>query len=148
MHLQGTGTAGIGIQILQAGAVYIEDCDIQNFSGKGIDFEPTNAGSKLFVSTTNVLNNANGGVLIKPNLVTATAALDTVTANGNSFGIEVDDNATVTVSNSQASGNLHDGIAAVSTSQNVAISLEKDVISGNVWNGVDFPNVCQSQRVT
>jgi hypothetical protein len=136
LTLQGIGSGINGIRIVSAGEVHIEDCDIQNFTGLGIDFEPTDANAKLFVSNTDLLDNAQGGILMKPAGVPATAALDHVHAVANGFGFRAEDNVVAAISHSLASGNLANGFQTVSSGGGAQMNLESDVSSNNGMNGV------------
>jgi Right handed beta helix region len=133
-----TTTPGLnGIRINSAGVVDIENCVIENFSKIGIDFEPTNAGAKLFVSNTVVRNCATGGVQVQPfGGVNALAAMDNVQSNLNFFGFGAIDNSIVSIHNSVASGNTRNGFIAASTSIGTRLSLDNDMASNNGTNGV------------
>src|ERR1700694_3213444 len=64
LTFEGLGTGLNGIRVTSAGKVYIENCEINNFTGFGIDFEPSGAGTQLFVTNTTVLNNGNDPGLV------------------------------------------------------------------------------------
>ncbi len=132
--LQGSGGGVNGITIVSAAAVYIEDCDIENFSGAAIDFESTAAGAQLFVDGTELLNSGTG-LLVKPNAVAAAAYANGVLAAGNGVGVEIDDNATATVSNSGSVGNTGNGFQVLAASTSSVMNLRGVVASLNM-NGV------------
>src|SRR5215831_9554257 len=74
LTIDGLCNSGLsGIKTLQAGAVHVENCYIDGFSTGGIDFQPTNANSQLFVKNTTVRNCSGGGVWVHPNGVTGLA---------------------------------------------------------------------------
>src|SRR5437660_312577 len=81
--------------------------------------------AQLFVSNTKLLDNSGGGVLIKPSGA-ATAALDHVDAEANQFGVKVQDNAQVSISNSLASGNTQNGMQTLTTSAAAHVDLVND----------------------
>jgi hypothetical protein len=136
LTIQGLGTGLDGIKIVSAGQVHIEDCEIQNFAGLGIDFEPTDANAKLFVSNTDLLDNAQGGILMKPVSVPATAALDHVNAIANGYGFRAQDNMVAAVSNSLATGNRGNGFQTISSGGGAQMNLQTVVSSNNGMNGV------------
>jgi hypothetical protein len=64
--LDGTALTGTtGIQFNSGGTLTVRDSVIRNFSGDGIDFEPS-AGAYLWVSNTVVSDNANTGIAVFP----------------------------------------------------------------------------------
>jgi hypothetical protein len=137
LNLDGDSQNGFnGIKITGAAAVIIEDCTIINWGQNGIDFEPTNPGAMLFVENTVIHNCAGDGILIKPNGVHAMAMIDGVQATQNLNGIEVQDNADVSISHSTASANTTSGFAVdVSTTSSV-VTLESDTAANNLADGV------------
>jgi hypothetical protein len=138
-HLKFQGLRGSGvnaIRITSAAEVHIEDCDIQGFGSVGIDYESTTNGGKLFVSNTDILNCAGGGLLMKPNGHPGTATLDHVFSLDNQFGFRAEDNATVAVRNSVASGNTANGFQTITTASVAKMNLENDLSSNNHMNGV------------
>ncbi len=146
LNLQGSGgaTAGpgiIGIRILAASKVYIEDCLIEGFegagaapNGRGISDERT-AANQLFVTNTTVRNNRVNGIAIAPSSGTPalTAVLDNVRVYGNgNSGILA--NAKVIIMNSNVSGNGNAGVHA--NGGNADVSIERTVLAGNTNHGV------------
>ncbi|HEX4960494.1 MAG TPA: hypothetical protein VF173_06625 [Thermoanaerobaculia bacterium] len=99
LDIEGLGTGLAGIKVLSAGAVHVENCTINNFIQKAIDFEPAAAAantSLLFVNNTIIRRNkgaASGGVFIKPGTnTTIKAILEGVQLYNNQFGVSVDGN--------------------------------------------------------
>jgi hypothetical protein len=116
LDIEGLGTGLNGIRHLSGGSLSVENCTINNFTQKAIDFEPSGA-SQLAVKNTIIRNNvigaASGGIFIKPGAVTfALASIDGVTVTRNTFGIRAENNARVTIRNSVVSGSSQDGIVA------------------------------------
>ncbi len=136
LKINGVGTGLNGIKVIQAAAVFVENCTISNFTGQGIDFEPTNAGAQLFVTNTTITNSAGAGVLIKPNGVAARAALDHVMAEYNGNGFRIEDRANVMISNSTANGNKANGFLVLATSNSAVLNLDNCDASNNTSNGV------------
>lgn len=137
-----TGLPGnIGIRIIAANKVYIEDCLIEGFegtggttSGRGISDERTGA-NLLFVTNTTTRNNRVNGIAVAPASGTPalTAVLDNVRVYGNSdSGILA--NAKVTIMNSNVSGNGNAGVHA--NTGNADVAIERTVIMGNTNHGV------------
>ena len=98
LDIEGLGTGLAGVRVLAAGAVYVQNCAIHNFTAKAIDFQPSSvtAGSNslLFVLNTIIRDNkgaSSGGVFVKPGSnVTARALLEGVQLLNNQFGVSVD----------------------------------------------------------
>lgn len=106
-------------------------------------FEPS-TNAKLFVSdsylTDNGIGHVAGGIYIQPaSGVTATVAISNSRIENNQFGIIADGNAggiiSGTVSNSQITGNIGNGITASTTSSNVVLFIDNTAASGNL-NGL------------
>ncbi|HEX6200122.1 MAG TPA: right-handed parallel beta-helix repeat-containing protein, partial [Thermoanaerobaculia bacterium] len=136
------GTGLNGIRFLAGGALHVEDCTINNFTGKGIDFEPSGA-AELYVKDTIVRNNqvnavTGGGIFVAPPTGgSARISLDNVRMENNVFGLRVDGATQGTVRDSVASGNSTHGFFAQSTAGGVPfLSLESSVASNNGASGV------------
>jgi hypothetical protein len=66
LDINGIGTGLNGIRILQAKSVKIIDTEIFGFVRNGVDFEPSNSGSKLIVHNAHIHDNSGNGVLVAP----------------------------------------------------------------------------------
>jgi hypothetical protein len=138
LDFNGLGTGLSGIKIVQAAAVYVENCTIQEFTGPGIDFEP-DTNCQLFVTNTIVRHNGIGGkglnqagIFVQPtNGATALATIDQSQMDTNLNGLEADNNSQVTVSNSQAAGNSNLGFLAMSATGPVQLTLNNDTEANN-----------------
>jgi hypothetical protein len=104
LDIEGLGTGLAGIRVLAVGSLHVENCTINNFTAKGIDFQPTAAAastSLLFVNNTIIRNNrgaSSGGVFVKSSAtVTPRALLDGVELLNNQFGLSVDGTANSSV---------------------------------------------------
>jgi hypothetical protein len=142
LDIEGAGTGAHGIRFLAGAALHVEDCTINNFAQKGIDFEP-NSSSLLFVSDTVVRNNRvsalnSGGIFVKPTATGfATVTLDNVLIKNNQFGMRVEGGTLAVVRDSTSTGNVTDGFLAVATAVGGAkIQLEASVTSNNLGNGL------------
>jgi hypothetical protein len=88
---QATGnTPGtIGVRILRAGRVTIEDSTIEAFAQSGIDFESTSPNAQLTIDNSQIYNNTGAGLFIAP-LGTGTspsAILTNDKVDGNGCGL-------------------------------------------------------------
>jgi hypothetical protein len=66
LDINGLGTGLNGVRVLQARAVRILDSEIYGFVRNGVDYEPSNAPSKLGVYHTHIHDNTGNGVLDAP----------------------------------------------------------------------------------
>lgn len=141
LTFDGLGTGINGIRIQTAGKVYIQNCQINNFTQQGIDFEPTNAGAELFVTNTTVRDNGNfslntgGGVLIKPSGA-ANATLIGTHIQGNIVGMLVQDGAGATMKDSEAAGNKFAGLNVTTASTAASLFINHVVSANNGGTGV------------
>jgi hypothetical protein len=136
LSINGTGTGLIGIRILAAKDVYIENCEIFGFgtgapNGRGISDERTAAG-RLFVTDTVVRNNGHSGIVVAPAGALVSAALEGVRIEGNvAGGFAITGGAKATVSHSVASGNGAGGFYADGNGGISEMSLAHSVSSHN-----------------
>ena len=151
LNLQGTGgaTGGpgtVGIRILAADKVYIEDCLIEGFeatgaapNGRGISDERSTPG-KLFVTNTTVRNSRSNAVVIFPSggsPQAINAIFDNVRVYGNGgTGIYAGPGTKVTIMNSNITGNGNAGIQADSVTGTTEVNLERTVVSNNTNYGI------------
>jgi hypothetical protein len=142
LDIEGAGSGANGIRFLAGRSLHVEDCTINNFSQKGITFEP-NTAAELYVRDTVVRNSQvsavnSGGILVKPTATgSARGALDNVRLDNNLFGLRVEGGVDLVVRNSVADGNQLNGFLAVSTAVGDAVlTLESTVASNNSLNGV------------
>jgi hypothetical protein len=136
LDINGTGTGLNGVRFTSGGMLYVENSTIYGFTQKGIDFEPT-AASKLSVDRTMVREAAQGGLVVKPGPSGSASAIITNSSFERGwYGVRAEDNSVVTVSNSVANGNSHNGFVAASTANPVSINLDNCVSSNNGNNGL------------
>lgn len=142
LDIEGAGTGLRGIRFLAGGALHVENCTINGFTGNpgvGISFEPS-ANSQLFIKDTFVRGNrigTGGGILIKPAAGgTAVAVLDNVRVERNTFGVRVENSSVVTIRDSTLVNNNSNGLAAVSTGGAINVQAIDSVLSYNGANGV------------
>src|SRR5258708_3856618 len=144
LTFDGLGTGLSAIKILSAGAVFVEECWINHFTGNGantgagIDIEPGAPTTNLNVSLREVKirDNSTAGtfaIFIKPaGGITVKAALDNVVVENNAGGLRAEANSQVSARNSQFSFNTGNGVI----SNGGIISLESTMVTNNGANGV------------
>lgn len=140
LSINGAGTGIIGVRILAASAVHIEDSSIFGFRavsgtnpGRGISDERT-AGGKLLVMNTTIRNNLQSGIVILPasgsTTIKATIDGSRLLNNGNA-GIAASTGAHATVSNSVIAGNGSFGLYADQPAGTTLLNAESCVVTGN-----------------
>jgi hypothetical protein len=152
LDINGFGNGINGIRFLSGGALFVENCQIYGFTGKGIDAQPTTA-AHLFVSDTVIRNNASatgGGILLTPlapgNSLVAT--IDRVRLERNLFGVRADANARVTVRDSVSTGNTTNGYLAISASGPVTMTLENSLAADSTSNGISSQGAASTIRIS
>ena len=137
LTIDGDGAGLSGINFIAGGALHVENCEINGFAQRGIDFFPTGTGtSQLFVKDTNIHGNG-GGIWVKPGAgVTATASIDHVRVEHNLFGIKGEQSSSTVIRDSVAAGNTNSGFVANSGGGLVDVTVENTVSAGNGQNGV------------
>jgi len=130
LSIDGSGSGINGIRFLSGRALYVEETSIFGFTGIGIDIEPSN-GSRAFVHDVVIHDAAGGGVLLKPNGVSASVTIDGTNLDHNSFGLRVEDRGTAEMRNSMVDGNSTNGVTALSTSVAATLNVESTMIANN-----------------
>jgi hypothetical protein len=122
LDLEGIGTGLAGIKVLAAGVVHVENCTINGFTQMGIDFVPAALAastSQLHVSHTILRNNggsSSGGIRVKPGAnVSAKVSIEDSVLRNNQLGLKVEDNSSVTVTNTVAANNVTTGFLAIAS---------------------------------
>lgn len=108
LTIEGAGNGLNGIKILGAGAVHIEDCRINGFTGHGISLEGNSSGAQLFVKNTTIHNCVADGIHLAPTAV-ATVLVEGVNITGCGNGISAAANTLAVVTDTTASGNASVG---------------------------------------
>jgi hypothetical protein len=116
--IEGANTGLNGIRFLNGLSLTVENCVINRFTLKGIDFEPAGAAS-LFVRNTVVRNfnfgGTGGAIFIKPSGVgSASVSLTDVQLQRSVFGVRAEGNSKVSIRSSTITGNSGDGVIAFS----------------------------------
>lgn len=135
LDFEGANTGLNGIRFLAGGSLHVESCTFNRFAQKGISFEPSGM-SQLTIKDTVIRNNLNsvngGGILIQPvGAALARVALDRVRVENNLFGIRAQDNASVTIRDSEFSGNINNGVLALSTGGSAQINVDDSMVSNS-----------------
>ena len=143
LSINGVGSGTIGVRALSGNALHLEHMVISGQTGLGVDFEPSAAsGSPQLVMNDVIVRNTAGGVLVKPGGgLAARATLKNVELDQNSFGLTVNDNSNVVVTNSLITGNSGDGVIASSAGVDAFIGLESTIVSSNGGNGLNSTGV-------
>lgn len=143
LTFDGLGTGLDAIQVNTAGKVYVQNCQINNFSGNGIDFKPTNAGSELFVTNTTIRDNGNfslntgNGILIKSQgSVNVNATIINTHIQGNNVGMVVNDGGQVTMKDSESAGNKNAGLNVTTAGTAANLFLDQVVSANNGGKGI------------
>jgi hypothetical protein len=85
LTINGDGTGVVGVKVLAAKQVWIEDSKISGFTGAGIEFAPSDTTSQLYVDGSTIDGNGDDGVVVAPpngNSDSALLTRDTVEDNG------------------------------------------------------------------
>jgi hypothetical protein len=126
--LDGFKTAAFGIVLTSGGSLTIAHCTVQNFTAAGIRIGPT--GQTNYLITDTVASNNLFGISLSAN--SPKGALDHVSMNENSTGLEAGGLGSVLVANSTASDNANTGILVRSG----AARLYHSAVTGNTGNGI------------
>ena len=126
LQIMGANLGTIGVRILAAAVVSIEDGVITQFAQKGISDERTAGNTKLFIRNTIVSHNASSGIALtatSPNNV----EIENTSSINNLFGVAAGTGNNVMIRRSVFSGN-GTGIEADSGG---AIAVDNSAISNN-----------------
>jgi hypothetical protein len=139
LSINGATTGLIGVKILAAKSVVIENCSIFKFrassmgNGRGISDQRATAGAKLLVQNTTVNDNLSNAIVTNTGAVQMVLNNVRVHDNGGS-GVYAGMGAKVTIRDSVLSGNGNAGVQAADANTEVYIS--DAVISHNTSYGV------------
>jgi hypothetical protein len=128
LQIQGINSGTIGVRILAAAAVSIEDCVITQFAQQGISDGRTAGSTKLFIRNTVVSHNAGTGIGLGAANGSNTEIENTSSIN-NLFGVAATSGNNVMVRRSVFSGNTNSGVEADAGGQ---ITVDNSAISNNV----------------
>lgn len=147
LTIEGIGTGLTGVNFLAGGALHVENCEINGFTQRGIDFFPTGT-SQLLVKDT-IIHGNGGGIWVQPGVgITANASIDHVRVERNLFGIKGEQGSHVVIRDSVAASNTNSGFIANSGGGAVDLTIENSVSTGNGLNGVLSTNPNATVRLS
>ncbi|MDB5711818.1 MAG: putative outer membrane protein [Sphingomonas bacterium] len=140
----GTTVGTYAVRFLSGKSLTMQNVNISNQGTGGVpavSFEPSAAsvGALLLMTDVHIKSVSGPGVDIKPNgNVSVSAVLDHVTISDSQPGVTAEDGATVTIANSNISGNTGRGVYAVSNSGTVTavVNILHTTIASNGNFGV------------
>jgi hypothetical protein len=128
IDISGSGSGLVGISIVAAAAVILEDLEVTGNTKDGIVDKRAESSSMLSIKNTVVAN--NGGVGINGGAQANTITLDNVQSIKNSYGLALAKTNTASVARSVFSNNSTAGIEADSGGQ---LMLDSSIVS---YNGI------------
>jgi hypothetical protein len=136
LTLNSTGAA-FGINVMNVGALFIQNVEVAGFSGNGLNFASA-SGSQLYIEESTFRGNGSTccpAVFIVPSSAGAKASLDHVRLEKNYTGMIVREYARVTMRDSSAVGNTTDGVfvGSVPAAVTAELSIINSVLSNNAW---------------
>jgi hypothetical protein len=136
LTFDGLGTGLAGIKFMTGTDLRVEQCEINNFTAKGIDFVPNQATPSNMQVTDCIIKNcqgaSSGGIHVAPTGGgAANVTIENTRLESNNYGLRAEDHSFVTVNKSSASTNINNGFLAASTSTSVAININDSVSTNN-----------------
>lgn len=142
LDIDGLGTGLNGVRLLQARALYVQNCKIYGFTQQGIDVNPSTGASSLYVSGVDLRSNAQGAIYVRPaGSATVNASITDTIMEFNGRGLRAEDRSVVVVQNSIANDNINNGLVALATSAPVSLSIDGGTSSMNGAAGVYSGNL-------
>ena len=150
LDIDGLNTGLSGIKFIAGGALNVENVEVYEFTGPGIDFEPNQAGnSQLSVSDVIAHNDGGGGILVKPaGGGTANASVLRFQSYQNLFGVRGEDRSNTTVFNTVVASSTANGYVAFSAGTATNLFLESSVASNNATNGINSTGAAATIRLS
>ena len=146
LEIHGNNSNLVGIWLTSGGALNIQNCLIQQFTGAsnaaGIFISPSSGTTEVTIQNTTIKQNSAGVVFQPAGGAVVTASVDRARIDQNTGdGLRADGggggSVTVALSNSSVSMNTGNGVNAVSgSSSNATINLKNDVIASNGLAGI------------
>jgi len=160
LNINGLGSGLQGITVTNdadpntsLAALFVENCNIQQFSGNGIDFKP-DANSKLFVTNTTVQSNnqvagptTKAGIYIHPSGGNTQATITGSHLYNNLNGLEADGNVQVMVGDTDGGGNAQSDFLALLGATINGLSTPESQLTPPVPPGQSSPNSTVSMTV-
>jgi hypothetical protein len=149
LSINGTGTTlGLrGVNALQFGQLYVENCYIQNFSTAGIEASVGTSGSVIYVKDTNI-QNCPTGISLSSTTGAVGGMIDNVRIENGTNGILAKDRAFLNVRNSVIAIMTTVGIgiqapsnsAGLNVEQTFIVSTNTGIAVGNAGTRLDLSN--------
>ncbi|HEX3718463.1 MAG TPA: right-handed parallel beta-helix repeat-containing protein [Verrucomicrobiae bacterium] len=124
------GAGTYGINIISAGQVVLENCEIFGFTTAGVNFSPTaSSAPKLFLHNCHIYNCAGSGVYVQPAAgVAASVVIDNSQIERCALGVHADANSTVLIHKCSIAQNAGAGVQAVAGG---VVNIEDSQITQN-----------------
>jgi hypothetical protein len=134
LDINGVGSGTKGIQIIQAGKVFIDNCEVYNFTPRGISIEPASSPVIVQVNNTRLRHSASNGIVVAPanGGIKATVTLTNVVIGGSTnFGLSVIAGGNVVVRNSAITDSgVATGASNIRVDGAASVDLDNVLISG------------------
>jgi len=124
-----------GIQWQSGAVLIVENCYIFGFTNHGINIAKSDGG-KAVIRGTHVTNNGGNGLNVSSSAIATQVDVDNSYFDFNMFGVLAGSFATITVSNSDASGNSQNGFTASGSAGSPELNLANSTASNNAGSGI------------
>jgi hypothetical protein len=122
LDIEGVTSASVGINVVSAASVHVQNVHILNFASFGINHNPSGAGAQLFLDNVTLRNT------LGTQIINARASINNSRWEGGNKGVFAGANALVTVRDSIASGN---GEGFATSAASAVINLENCISTNN-----------------
>ncbi len=134
LQFEGLDTSLAAVKILNAGAVYLENCRIENFQQGIVETTSAATGTQIFLRDCHIQECSGEGVSLAPLEGAASAALlDNTRIQGCGTGIAVADRGRAVLTNCTIAFNVADGLKKIG--KGVIQSFKNNRIVGNSPDG-------------
>jgi hypothetical protein len=138
LQIEGVGTGLSGVRIVNAGAVYLENCRIQGFQIGVNELSSAASGTQIFLNNSTIQECGDAGISLAPALGAASVAmLNRTRVEGCGVGIRVDSRGRAILSESTVAFSVADGLKKLNSG--VIQSFRNNRIVGNTPDGVAAP---------
>ncbi|MGC4013548.1 MAG: right-handed parallel beta-helix repeat-containing protein [Luteolibacter sp.] len=138
LQLQGMGTGLVGVKILCAGAVYIENCRIERFETGILENSTASGGTQVFVKNCMIQECSTAGIVSAPDVaVNVEWSIESTNIHGCGLGLSVAQRSTAVISECTISNNIGDGLLKTGTgpTKGAIKSFRNNRIFGNSPDG-------------
>jgi hypothetical protein len=137
LSINGAGTTlGVdGIRVLNAAEVTIENCEIANFSGKGINIVPT-AACSVAIKNTYITRCGLGAVFASPAATGVAINISKSSLNDSSLGFRAENNVKAVLDDCVIAGNTNNAVVVQPTSGVSKVTVSRCTISDSGGYGV------------